>query len=252
MPEYDTKAELAPRDVVARAIVDRMAKTDADHVLLDVTHLERSHVVARFPQIYRFCLGAGLDITREPIPVSPAAHYTMGGIRTNVWGETTVPGLYACGECACTGVHGANRLASNSLLETVVFAQRVVQRSVESPSGSAPPSPEARELSEPVTAEAGSPTKEAVQSRMWEDAGILRDAQGLRRAKAALAAWGGSSEGEHAPTGREDVELRDLLLCSRLVAEAALLREESRGAHYRTDFRESREEWRRHIVFRRE
>ncbi|HEV8573190.1 MAG TPA: L-aspartate oxidase [Dehalococcoidia bacterium] len=258
MPDYHAKAELAPRDVVARAIVERMAVTGADHVLLDIRHLERRHVIARFPQIYRFCLDAGLDITREPIPVSPAAHYTMGGVRTNVWGETTLPGLYACGECACTGVHGANRLASNSLLETVVFAQRVVQRTVESPGGSAPLTPDALDLSEPVAAEAGAPAREVVQSLMWEEAGIVRDAEGLGRAKAALGAWDRALAGERAegdpgvaPTDRAALELRDLVLCSRLLTEAALLREESRGAHYRTDFPKAREEWRRHITFRR-
>jgi L-aspartate oxidase len=258
MPEYDARAELAPRDVVARALVARMEATGADRVLLDVTHLERSHIIARFPQIYRFCLDAGLDITREPIPVSPAAHYTMGGVRTNVWGETTVAGLYACGECACTGVHGANRLASNSLLETVVFAQRVVQRTVEAPGGSAPATPDARQLSEPKAAEAERPSREAVQSLMWEKAGIVRDAAGLSQASAVLSAWDaalhdGRGEGDArvAPTGRSAIELRDLMLCSRLVAEAALLREESRGAHYRTDFPEPREKWRRHLVFRR-
>ena len=258
MPEYDERAELAPRDVVARAIVDRMEATGADHVLLDVTHLERGHVIARFPQIYRFCLGAGLDITREPIPVSPAAHYTMGGIHTNVWGETTLPGLYACGECACTGVHGANRLASNSLLETVVFAQRVVQRTVEAPGGSAPGTPGALDLSDPAASESRLPAREAVQSLMWDNAGIVRDAGGLAQAKAVLSAWDAAltrerSEGAQrvAPTDRAGIELRDLILCSRLVAEAALVREESRGAHYRTDFPEVREEWRRHLVFRR-
>ena len=258
MPEYDERAELAPRDVVARAIVDRMAETGADHVLLDVTHLERGHVIARFPQIYRFCLDAGLDITREPIPVSPAAHYTMGGIRTNVWGETTLAGLYACGECACTGVHGANRLASNSLLETVVFAQRVIQRTVEAPGGSAPGTPGALDISDPAASESGPPAREAVQSLMWDNAGIVREAGGLALAKAALSAWDGAltrerSEGDPrvALTDRAGLELRDLILCSRLVAEAALLREESRGAHYRTDFPEAREDWRRHLVFRR-
>jgi len=258
MPEYDERAELAPRDVVARAIVDRMEATGADHVLLDVTHLDRGHVIARFPQIYRFCLDAGLDITREPIPVSPAAHYTMGGVRTNVWGETTLPGLYACGECACTGVHGTNRLASNSLLETVVFAQRVVQRTVEAPGGRAQPTPGTLVLSEPTVSEAGAPSREAAQSLMWDNAGIVRDAGGLSRAKAALSAWDAALAGERgagdpkfAPTGRAALELRDLVLCSRLVAEAALLREESRGAHYRTDFPAARDEWRRHLVFRR-
>jgi len=259
MPGYHEKAELAPRDVVARAIVERMEATGADHVLLDVRHLERGYLIARFPQIYRFCLDAGLDMTREPIPVSPAAHYTMGGIRTNVWGETTLPGLYACGECACTGVHGANRLASNSLLETVVFARRVVERTVESPGGSALRTADALALRAPVAGEAGLPTREAVQALMWEDVGIVRDAEGLGSAKAALGGWDAALaaeqvEGEHAgiaPTDRAALELRDLVLCSRLVTEAALLREESRGAHYRTDFPEARDEWRRHVVFRR-
>jgi L-aspartate oxidase len=253
MADYHAKGELAPRDVVARAIVERMEAVGADHVLLDVTHLQRWHVIARFPQIYRFCLGAGLDITREPIPVSPAAHYTMGGIRTNVWGETTLPGLYACGECACTAVHGANRLASNSLLETVVFARRVVERTVEAPGGSAPISAEAYDLSKPVAAEAAGPAREAVQSLMWEDVGIVREAEGLGWAKAALAAWDAALAEQTgvAPNDRAAIELRDLVLCSRLVTEAALVREESRGAHYRRDFPEPREEWRHHIVFRR-
>src|SRR5215211_5239403 len=130
MPEVDERAELAPRDVVARAIVREMERTASDHVWLDVTHLPAERITARFPQIYRFCLEHGVDITRERIPVSPAAHYTMGGVRTNTWGETTLPGLFAAGEVACTGVHGANRLASNSVLETVVFAGRGGDRSL--------------------------------------------------------------------------------------------------------------------------
>ncbi len=249
MPEYDERAELAPRDIVARAIRDRMQKTGADHVLLDVTHLEPERVAARFPQIYRFCLDAGVDITREPIPVSPAAHYTMGGIRTNTWGETTIPGLYACGECACTGVHGANRLASNSLLETVVFAKRVINRTLESPQTSAPASEGTVELSPTEAGEIESPSREAIQALMWDDVGIVRDGAGLARAKATLAAWQARLE---APVDRPSQEVADLLTCSRLTTEAALIREESRGAHYRTDFPEPRAEWRRHVVFRRE
>ncbi|HXK33412.1 MAG TPA: L-aspartate oxidase, partial [Dehalococcoidia bacterium] len=148
MPGYHEKAELAPRDVVARAIVSEMTKTGADSVYLDVTHLDAARVTARFPQIYRHCLDHGVDITREPVPVSPAAHYMMGGVRTNTWGETTLPGLYACGEVACTGVHGANRLASNSLLETVVFAKRIVERitGAGGDGGPAAPTPAARPL----------------------------------------------------------------------------------------------------------
>ncbi|MDP2953642.1 MAG: FAD-binding protein, partial [Chloroflexota bacterium] len=116
MAEYCPQADLAPRDIVARSIVAEMRKTHADRVFLDITHLPPRTIPARFPQIYRFCLDHGLDITKTPVPVAPAAHYVMGGVKTNIWGETNIAGLFACGECACTGVHGANRLASNSLL----------------------------------------------------------------------------------------------------------------------------------------
>jgi L-aspartate oxidase len=247
MPEYDERAELAPRDVVARAILDRMQRTGVDRVFLDVTHLEAARVVARFPQIYRFCLDHGLDITRQRIPVSPAAHYTMGGIRTNTDGETNIGGLYACGECACTGVHGANRLASNSLLETVVFARRVVERTLAAPGKAAAPALGAVDLSEALPAEAPPLSREALQSLMWERVGIVRDGEGLSAAKATLAAWQAALA---PPADRPSHELSDLVTCGRLVTEAALMREESRGAHYRTDFPEPREEWRRHIVFR--
>ena len=247
MPAYDERAELAPRDIVARAIQERMRETGADHVLLDVTHLDPGLVTARFPQIYRFCREAGLDITREPIPVSPAAHYTMGGIRTNRWGETTLPGLYACGECACTGVHGANRLASNSLLETIVFAKRIIERTVASPGGAAEAGGETMSLSEPLDGEPGELSKAAVQELMWRDVGIVRDAESLSRAQATLSAWAAHAP---QPTDRDTQELSDLLMCARLVTEAALTREESRGAHYRRDFPEPRDEWRRHVGWR--
>jgi L-aspartate oxidase len=249
MPEYDERAELAPRDVVARAIHSELARSGAGEVYLDVTHLAAERVSARFPQIYRYCLDHGLDITAEPIPVSPAAHYMMGGVRTNVWGETNVPGLYACGECACTGVHGANRLASNSLLETVVFARRAVERAIAAgrlPAG-APRASAAVALPAPLPAEAGAPDRAELQDLMWEQVGIVRDGETLARACATLAAWEAALP---PPAGRPGHELANLLLCGRLTAEAALLREESRGAHYRRDFPQPREEWRRHIVFR--
>ncbi len=256
MPEYDGAAELAPRDIVARAILDRMQVTDSDHVLLDITHLDRAAVTAHFPQIYRTCLEHGLDITRQPIPVSPAAHYTMGGIRSNLWGETNIPGLYACGECACTGVHGANRLASNSLLETVVFAKRVVDRTIEAPGGAAEPVPDAIDLSPPTPGEIPPVSREALQSLMWKHVGIVRDGDSLSRAGAALSAWHAQTGGRlpatlPPPTDRPSHELADLVVCGRLATEAALIREESRGAHYRSDFPQPRDEWRRHIVFRR-
>jgi L-aspartate oxidase len=249
MPEYDERAELAPRDIVARAIHAELARSGADRVYLDVTHLPAERVSARFPQIFHYCLEHGLDITKEPIPVSPAAHYMMGGVRTNVWGETNIAGLYACGECACTGVHGANRLASNSLLETVVFARRVVERTLasgETPSAP-PPAPDAVALPGPRPSEGPPLSRSALQALMWEQVGIVRDLASLQRASATLSAWAAALAG---PTDRPTDELANLLLCGRLVTEAALLREESRGAHYRRDFPEPRDEWRRHLIFR--
>ncbi len=249
LPEYDERAELAPRDIVARAIHTELAQSGANTVFLDVTHLPPERVSARFPQIYRHCLEHGLDITQEPIPVSPAAHYLMGGVRTNVWGETTVTSLYACGECACISVHGANRLASNSLLETVVFAKRVVDRTLavgDQPTAT-PPTLDALALPGLRPAEGPSLDRPALQAMMWDDVGIVRDGEPLERARARLAA--GQALLPEAGD-RPSHELVNLVLCGRLAVEAALQREESRGAHYRHDFPEPREEWRRHLVFR--
>jgi len=248
MPEYHPKAELAPRDIVARAIHSEMMASGTDHVYLDVTHLPAQWLTARFPQIYRFCQEHGLDIASERIPVSPAAHYTTGGIRTNTWGETTLTGLYACGECASTGVHGANRLASNSLLETVVFAKRVIEQSLRANPRSTNMTAGALALSEVEAGEAPVATRESLQEIMWRDVGIVRSATSLSRAKALLAAWAATVGPPHDTASHE---LANLLTCSRLTAEAALLREESRGAHYRSDFPEPQDTWRRHIVFRR-
>lgn len=250
MPRYHEQAELAPRDIVARAIVTEVARTGGDSVYLDVTHLDAARVTARFPQIYRHCLDHGVDITRQPVPVSPAAHYMMGGVRTNTWGETTVAGLYACGEVACTGVHGANRLASNSLLETVVFAKRIVERIAggDGQAGPATPHADARPL--PPGRGDGAPAADraALQSLMWERVGIVRDGAGLAEAARRLSAWDVALP---APHDRPSHELANMVLAGRMMAEAALLREESRGAHYRSDFPVPRDAWRRHIVFRR-
>jgi L-aspartate oxidase len=246
MPALDERAELAPRDIVARAIMREMERTAADHVWLDVTHLPAERVTARFPQIYRFCLENGLDITRERIPVSPAAHYTMGGVRTNTWGETTLPGLFAAGEVACTGVHGANRLASNSLLETVVFARRVVDRSLNPAAEPFAPAPEARSLPPPEPGEAPPPTLAGLQRLMWHGAGIVRDAAGLELAARTLSAWAAAMPG---PRTREEHELANLILVARLVVDAALHRTESRGAHFRADFPAADDAWLRHQVY---
>lgn len=248
MPELDPRAELAPRDVVARAIVGEMARTGADHVELDISHLPAERIRARFPQITATCARYGLDITRGPIPVAPAAHYTIGGVRTNLDGETTLPGLYACGEVACTGVHGANRLASNSLLETIVFAARVVARTRFAPDACAPRSSTTHTLPPAIPGEAAPPSLEELQAMMWDRVGIVRDGAGLNLARRILAAWQAALP---EPQSREEHELANLILVGRLVTEAAALRRESRGAHYRTDFPTSAEAWRRHLVFAR-
>jgi L-aspartate oxidase len=268
MPDYTTEAELAPRDVVARSIVYEMKKTGSDRVFLDVTHLPPKLITTRFPHIYRFCLEHGLDITKVLIPVAPAAHYLMGGVKVNNWGETNIPGLFAAGETACTGVHGANRLASNSLLESVVFGKRVVKRTISRCHSEGA-------LRFPViTSEAKQshflPDRELLssvpplnlpnlQSLMWDKVGIIRSGDGLTEAANILATWRPSADKERGrdglplvtPADQPSYELNNLVLCARLMAEAALLREESRGAHFRTDFPQPSPEWQRHIIFRR-
>jgi L-aspartate oxidase len=246
MSAYDTAAELAPRDVVARSIVAEMKKTGADHVYLDVTHLPARLTEARFPQIYRFCLDHGVDITRQAIPVAPAAHYTIGGIKVNTWGESSLPGLYAAGEVACTGVHGANRLASNSLLEVVVFGKRVIERTLEGDGvftiedGSISAS-----LDFPGAPSAPRINQTALQSLLWENVGIVRSGQSLAKAACILSAWQAALP---EPCERGTWELRNLIVTGRLMTEAALRREESRGAHFRTDCPVPLDSWRRHIL----
>ena len=251
MPDYVAEAELAPRDIVARSIVYEMKKTHSDRVFLDVTHLPPRLITTRFPHIYRFCLDHGLDITKGLIPVAPAAHYLMGGVKVNSWGEANIPGLFAAGETACTGVHGANRLASNSLLESVVFSKRIVQRTeMTAPSESRQPSAVSclyclprREVL-PKVPPLNLPN---LQSLMWDKVGIIRSGKSLKEAASILATWESLLPQS---TDRPSYELNNLVLCARLMTEAALLREESRGAHFRTDFPRTSPEWQRHIVFR--
>ena len=248
MQELHPQGDLAPRDVVSRAIVAEMRRTGSDHVLLDVTHLPPSTVTARFPTITSTCLQYGLDITRQAIPIAPAAHYMMGGVQTNSWAETSVPGLYACGEVASTGVHGANRLASNSLLETVVFGRRLVRRTLGDGDSSEPPG--MPELHVPLAspspaAQAPPPSVAALQDLLWAKAGMVRDETSLSEASGLLDAWALALE---APLDQASRQLAGMVLLGRLMVQAALLRRESRGAHYRSDYPEPLEEWRKHIV----
>jgi len=250
MLKYSPQGDLAPRDVVARAIVAEMKTTGTDRVFLDVTHLPARLLSARFPQIYRFCLDHGLDITTSMIPVVPAAHYIMGGVRTNYQGETNISGLFASGEVASTGVHGANRLASNSLLEVLVFGKRIVERTKKGEGNSTVLAKnDVYSLKERDTVAVSYPhlNLTALQSLLWDKVGIVRSGEGLREAANILAAWEKELE---QPTDRPSYELSDMVLVGRLMVEAALIREESRGAHFRSDFPHPSDAWLKHIVFR--
>jgi L-aspartate oxidase len=250
MPDYAPEADLAPRDVVARSILYEMIKTGSGQVFIDATQLPRYVITNRFPQIYRFCLDHGLDITKNLIPVAPAAHYIMGGVRTNSWGGTNIAGLFAVGETACTGVHGANRLASNSLLEAVVFAQRIVEGTLqettpETYSSSLGDNVRSSLSPRPTLKTVPSPSLSTLQALIWDKVGIIRNRKALAEAADILAAW---QKRLPRPKDRPSHELANLVVTARLVTEAALLREESRGAHFRSDFPQSSPEWRRHIV----
>ncbi len=237
MPKYHPMAELAPRDVVARAIMHELELSRAKDpvVYLDLTHLDEAHIRHRFPRIYSTCLQYNVDITSELVPIRPAAHYAMGGVRTDLDGRATLPGLYAAGEAAGTGVHGANRLASNSLLEGLVFGARAGKKmrdELKAPAQKVSVLPPAAYSNGPVPV----PVEAAVgqlQDLMWKDVGIVRAGSGLKKAISRLEEIGQQIS---KPRSRREYEARNLQIAGLLVARSALAREESRGAHYRTDF----------------
>lgn len=255
MERYHPLQDLAPRDIVARAIVAEMEETRSTYVYIDITHEPADKIKHRFPTIYQYCMRYGLDLTCDWIPVAPAAHYMMGGIRTDLYGETSVGRLFACGEVSSTGVHGANRLASNSLSEAIVFGRRITERIRE-----LPPLTAEESVIKPCSQHSSRkevPIQPIVERRlklqkvMLRQVGLKRSAHTLLRGMDEL--FRQLSIFDSCLTKREEYEFANLLICALLTTKAALLREESRGGHYREDFPErDNERWLKHIQFQRE
>jgi L-aspartate oxidase len=246
MKRYHEAQELAPRDVVVRAIITEMLKTQSPHVYLDMTGKPKEFLEKRFPRIFATCSGYGLDLASDLAPVSPSAHFMMGGVKTDIWGRTSVPGLYAAGETAATGVHGANRLASNSLLEGLVFGARAgdammkdapgSKKSASHLPGSLAPKTWNTAETKPAAPKSKAVFSEALQNLrdlMWKHVGILRSGKEL---KAALEILKMAQVPQSPKNGRADHELKNLHVLGSLIARSALAREESRGSHYRSDF----------------
>ncbi|MGA8988378.1 L-aspartate oxidase [Aeromicrobium sp.] len=233
MLDVHPDADLAPRDVVARGIAQQMSLQPGVSVRLDATALGADFLARRFPNIDAACRAQGFDWGVVPIPVTPAAHYYMGGIRTDEWGRTSIPGLYAVGEVACNGLHGANRLASNSLLEGAVYGTRAIQALVDPP----PAMPYDEQWQEPIELDlsedpdAQDVSRTDLQQVMWDAAGLARNASDLELAAAELARWKSPEV-----TDAKSAEDANLLTVARAVVASALARRESRGGHYRTDF----------------
>jgi L-aspartate oxidase len=254
MTRYHPGGDLAPRDVVARSLVREEEATGP--VFLTLAHLDADFVRRRFPTIAEMCRRAGLDLARDPVPVGPAAHYIMGGVETDEWGRTSMAGLFAAGEVACTGVHGANRLASNSLLEGLVFGARAGEAMHQPPRTAAMKANhvEARGARLQVgTALACDPpplTSDETRDLMWKAAGLFRTREALEKAVLRLDAASKLLPPPPAPLRDADAWRRfHLVTVARLIARAALRREESRGSHYRADFPKRDDvDWKVHVV----
>jgi L-aspartate oxidase len=258
MDRYHQARELAPRDVVTRAIHSEMTTTGANHVYLDMTHLNGDYVIKRFPRIYATCRKLGIDITEEPIPVSPAAHYIMGGVRTDLWGATALPGLFAAGETACTGVHGANRLASNSLLEGLVYGERAGLAAARYSRKRMDGKENLLLSSSHHGQESGSPACSSqdismvlgsLKKLMWEKVGIVRNKKDLTIALKQLRGWDRMIKNH--PPDRDIFELKNMITTATLITRSALIREGSVGAHFRSDYPTKGMHWRKRTVITR-
>jgi len=243
MPRYHPQADLAPRDIVARAIDAEMKTSGTPHVWLDIRHKDEAWLRQRFPQIFAGCERIGLNMARDLLPVVPAAHYTCGGVATDLAGATALPGLYACGEVACTGLHGANRLASNSLLEAIVVAHRAaaaIDAYLRMPHAAAPAIPAWIDLSGDNADERVVLTHswEELRRAMWDYVGIVRTTKRLERARARLANLAKEVHDYywHFSVDPQLLELRNLIVIGELIVHCALQRQESRGLHYTLDF----------------
>jgi L-aspartate oxidase len=250
MGKYHEQLELAPRDVVARAIVSEMEHTKSMFVYLDFTHESEEAVKQRFPTIYEVCLKYGLDLASDWIPVAPAAHYIMGGVKTDLHGETSVKRLFACGEVSSTGVHGANRLASNSLSEAIVFGRRIVERLKGLDAPKVPHKLKENGLRQEGSIQPVMKKRLKLQKVMLRYAGLKRTAKGLEKGYEELKRY--LNVFEVNLSKREEYEFANLLTCALLTTEAALIRQESRGGHYREDYPERNDAlWRKHTEFNR-
>jgi len=240
MPAHDERGELAPRDIVARAIDFEMKKHGVDNVLLDATHLGADFLKEHFPTIYARCLALGIDITKQPIPVVPAAHYTCGGVVTDLHGRSDVPGLYAVGETTYTGLHGANRLASNSLLECVVLGKTCADHILSQPIGlqPAPPPWDESKVENADEQVVISHNWDELRLLMWNYVGIVRTTKRLERALHRIHLLRSEIDDYYANfrVTRDLLELRNLVDCAELIVRSALMRHESRGLHYSRDF----------------
>jgi L-aspartate oxidase len=255
MPQYDPRAELAPRDVVSQAIVTQMEKTAHPCVYLDMTHLNPAFVLSRFPGIAAKCEEFGIDITKDRIPVRPGAHYMIGGVTVDQEGRSSLPGLWAAGEVTSSGLHGANRLASNSLLEALVYGVRAGRNASEQalriPNGyrAYPIENVARE--QPAKFLDLADIRNSLTSLMWRDVGVRRTAERMQEAVQTIDRWRRYVLGRQF-CAKDGWELQNMLTVARLIVQSALQRQESRGVHLRTDFPETdNERWLRHVSVRR-
>lgn len=242
MEKYDERKDLAPRDIVARAIDSEMKKAGTEHVYLDCRHFSKEKFTEHFPNIYEKCLSLGIDITKDMIPVAPAAHYSCGGIKTDEWGRSSIKNLYACGEVASTGLHGANRLASNSLLEAMVFAHRcfvdVSEKIMEISFNQNIPDWNAKGSTEPKEMILITQSLKELQLVMSDYVGIVRNDVRLQRASRRLdLLWMETEELYKTTTiSPQLLELRNMITVGYLIVKGASFRKESRGLHYNTDY----------------